>query len=488
MKKIVVLFITLSLIVSGCGHKKEYKKNVIVQSDANTIVWYYPQAFGDYSETVKEEVNRLLREEYRRDYQIVFEAFPLFNEENQFTSLDDYINSIYTRRENGIQTDILFSAATSGAIYPKLVQDDIYKSLDDLFTETEAGQKVYSTYPENYWEGMKLDNRIYGFRNTDIQYAWDYTLFANNEKVSGEYSKDLGKEAYSIHTLNAMFDYVHNNSEQTAKINISPNAILRLENYQSISLASLDLLYKRTENGIELVNPFEEELLIQYWKLIADNKDYILPNSDQSYTKIQSGQFSFGYLLTNLENYNGYEYSANQTIAITPIASVSMDVVAVRNDVTGIASWSQNAEQSMDFISLVFTEPQLSNLLCYGIEGVDYLVEEGRVSNLSRSQTTLNNITNKIITYPYGMEPDNKEEVLKTYYDNLKTSMELEKEIFNKITGEDYEKLYAITSSYEGLWYGEYEDPMTVIQEANQRLSEAGIDEFLQKWNTYLRQ
>ena len=484
MKKLffcVSLFIIVGFM--GCSSKnsqtdQNQSENV---NDPNKIVWFYSGVYSNITEDVREELNHLLKEKYNRNYEIVFEEFPAFNEYGGFTWDEEYWDLLYERKEQGIQTDLVYSSMGSFAIYPELVKDDIYLPLDDLF-ETEAGKKVYNVFSDVYWDAMRINGQVYGFRNNDEMYGYDYDLLANADEIPVEWISENYRDQYSIELFSAMLSYVKEH-EACDKICIDPTGIYRLEGYELLtSVEIMDFLYKRTEDGIQIVNPFEEEKLINYWKLIAENKEYIMSGIAAN-AYIDAGKFSFAYTETNFYNYGDDFYSSYyEGIPVYKIATQNNNANAVRNSVTGIASWSQNAEITMDFLSLTMTEPELSNLLCYGIEGQDYLQEDGRITELSKMVRFLN-IYNHAITYETPNDPIDKESILREYYDNLKPCMEIESGLYRTEESSEYFTLVGIMSQYEGLWYGEYENPEEVIEQARNQLKENHVDEFLLERN-----
>ena len=51
----------------------------------------------------------------------------------------------------------------------------------------------------------------------------------------------------------------------------------------------------------------------------------------------------------------------------------------MENDVHGIASWTKHPKESKNLLMLVNTDKELANLICFGEEGKDYSLKNGKV-------------------------------------------------------------------------------------------------------------
>jgi putative aldouronate transport system substrate-binding protein len=90
--------------------------------------------------------------------------------------------------------------------------------------------------------------------------------------------------------------------------------------------------------------------------------------------------------------------------------------VPVTSNLIGIASWSDNAEEALDFIYRVNTDETIANILQYGVEGENYTLRDGKsVVNYAKPAFGSFGIQNKWITYPQLLEPSNKEDSYKNY-------------------------------------------------------------------------
>jgi hypothetical protein len=84
----------------------------------------------------------------------------------------------------------------------------------------------------------------------------------------------------------------------------------------------------------------------------------------------------------------------------------------------GIASWSKNKENAFDFLVRLFTDPDIANLIQYGIEGQNYSLQNGVAYPVKRDRLPIfsSNFTNPIITYPSQWTALDKRAFINEYY------------------------------------------------------------------------
>ena len=78
--------------------------------------------------------------------------------------------------------------------------------------------------------------------------------------------------------------------------------------------------------------------------------------------------------------YHGYALEQQEYIIDTVVVpDLSNPVLAPypAETATAIASWSQNKEMAFDFLTRLYTDPDIANLIQYGVEGEDYHLEDG---------------------------------------------------------------------------------------------------------------
>lgn len=81
------------------------------------------------------------------------------------------------------------------------------------------------------------------------------------------------------------------------------------------------------------------------------------------------------------------------------------------NCLTAVASWSEHKDEAVEFLDLIHENADYANLLQYGVEGENYVLENGKaVIDEEHYGLMAFSIGNKWITYPRALEPDTVEE------------------------------------------------------------------------------
>lgn len=113
-----------------------------------------------------------------------------------------------------------------------MVRDDLLYPLDDFLTETEAGQVLYASFSEMFWQAMRCEGHIYGFRCVDPQMYYDATLL-----VRKDYSSALQQyeEISSIQDLGDILEHLAKTSpdslQDTLGVYVDIDALCNLEGY-----------------------------------------------------------------------------------------------------------------------------------------------------------------------------------------------------------------------------------------------------------------
>ena len=109
--------------------------------------------------------------------------------------------------------------------------------------------------------------------------------------------------------------------------------------------------------------------------------------------------------------------SENQRIIIPDINQPA--IAPERGDCqTGIATWTQNQENALDFLNRLFTDPDIANLIQYGREGKEYIydgyvhIQPGHFLGIFGEW-----YTNPLITYSTPEDPPDKRAYIDEYYE-----------------------------------------------------------------------
>lgn len=492
LKRGLCVFFALLFVCTGCGKDAGGTDGDGVENTDRevTLTWVYYSAYGEIAEETLQELNRLLSEKYHCNFTVTVDPVGI----EEASDVTDYKQILRERYEAKEATDILYTGSSyMGEVgaYDQAVQDGLLFPLTSLLTETESGQRLYNAFSAAYWSTLQYGKDIYGFRTADEQLVYDSVWMANPL-----YTSDLSeREDFSLTDVKSALEELADRNEVPSGVCglfADPTALCSMEGYIPVC-RGLQGLYFIQENGhFRAISAAEEERLIQDWKTIRECRELCGDLTADPYTRFLNGNFVFAVTSCNLRSlYDGRCLSGNNLTDVEVLFSKPQAAIYALNAVTGIASWSEHPKEALEFLSLIVTEPELSNLLTYGIEGKHYQVDPatGNLVILQNGGMTPNariTIANKMITLPTELEPENKAEIYSERNDSVEFSPEILYGIHTLYCDPDIMAILAVYDKYSGLWNGDYEDVDTAVEQLRQELADAGIEEVLSKLNQLL--
>lgn len=491
-KRGLCVFLALLFLCAGCGKDTNEAAGDGAESTDQevTLTWVYFSAYGEIAEETLQELNRLLKEKYHCSYTVTVDPVGL----EDARDVTDYKRLVWERYEAKEATDILFIGASyAGEVpaYNQAVQDGMLLPLTSMLMETESGQRLYHAFSEAYWTTMQYGEDIYGYRTANEQLVFDSVWMANPLYVS-DFSE---KENVSLEDVKSALEELADRNEVPSGVcglYVDPTALCSMEGYIPVRYGFHGLYFVQENDHYRAISAAEEERLMQDWRTIRECRELCDDFTENPYTQFLNGNFAFAVTSCNLKNLYDGRYLCDTILTdVEVFFSKPQAAIYALNAVTGIASWSEHPEEALEFLSLVATEPELSNLLTYGIEGKHYQVDPvtGNLVILQNggmgpyAQTT---IANKMITLPTGLEPENKAEIYAERNESVEFSPEVLYGLHTLYCDPDIMAIVAVYEKYSGLWDGDYADVDQTVEQLRQELEEAGIEEVLHKLNQLL--
>lgn len=265
------------------------------------------------------------------------------------------------------------------------------------------------------------------------------------------------------------------------------------EEYLGFSIDNISGIYINEKTG-KAENPFEDSDFIALAKLMKTYREngytYDAARSGLSKTKplCSIGQISFTTEPGTVQVPLGREYYSN----------------CYRNAVFGISSASKHKDEAFELLRLLYSDKELALLFSCGEEGTDYTVSDGRIVINNDAKVPFRGLwfdeapVNSAILPPVAFrwndenlddidgESADKEEIIKVISDNSCRSV-----MYNvTLPDELIERLRPIAKIYADnyrLFLGTTQDSAEkTLEQANEKLREAGIDELLDEVNGYI--
>ncbi len=405
------------------------------------------------------------------------------SKEVQFISFDatDYQNSVDSWENLGNKADIMFSGfATSEqpiATYKTFVDEGKFICLDD-YLDSDEGVKLKETYTENYWDSLKIDGKIYGLSYFDTMGYSTYQVTNDEacEKVGldlsnfdGDWSKfeDKAKDKGSI----ILYDF---------------DEVLTYEDYfECPTLNNFGIGIIKENGNFKAVNKFEQS------EKTFKSIETLLKNGIVNINENQNWLFRFS---SGTYDYSGYTPLSSNVK--TSSKQIKTSTVKQSNVVTGVCSDCENKDDAFKVLALINSDEEIANLLKHGIEGENYTMTDGLVTETDGSnQLWLQ--PNDLVCLPIanaGEEKDKREKIIK-YNNSLEENPLMNfRADFSNINAQ---KLAAAYNEIIEWWTNDvYIDPTSEeykdyeyqfsTNNAIQKLKSAGIDDVLAELNLQL--
>lgn len=468
--------------------------------DEKTLVWVVSESIlpeANVDEEVYIRFNELLQEK-GADYNVEFVGFDIF----QVEEYQDVLLGLY---ENNEQVDLLFTGSAGQAtieidhktgeetyesiqINPNqdLVNNGMLEPFDD-YLNSDEGQKLYHQLDEKLWERLKVNGSIYGVNNTTYTHSKNVLLF--NKEIAETMGLQLPEEIEQLDQLSELIKEVSEQNEDVIPFAYLGSDIKGLFGY---SYMDSGIAVDYDENGVpHAFNPFENT---EVTGLIETLNAFFMKgywtDSQRTTNQINSGNF---FSLLSVLGYDSYRDGVLD-LEDAPIELIDYEwsqeyIAPVKGSSTGIASWSNYKEEAFDLLTRVYTDPDFSNLLYYGIEGEHYELEDGISIPLTHEKRVPSFMSpaNHFIIHPEEGEPVNKEELLKEWVASGELSPLVGFELDESDIQEELGEITAIYDEYRELWTVQNTDVGNQIEAVNEALHDAGIDDVLEEINAQLQ-
>lgn len=290
-----------------------------------------------------------------------------------------FIGDMGTTTSLGVAGDEKLDIVGVGLTTPmdSMVNDELLLPLDDLLAErgqgalavTEhvaAAQKIngvtyaVSGYPYAAMAGGFVYNKTmadeYGIEMHDMMTMEEYTAVAEILKEHGVYFTSFGSGSTISYKFYNGGDYFGNNG--------SFGAILD------------------PVNSTEIINPFDSPEFRTYYKTVKEwfDKGYTPADQLTDTTTVQE-YFGQGKIFGTATNYTVNQITSWQSndfeVGIVQNSEATISTSGAIEFMLGIAANCKRPDKAMDLINLIYSDPEVANLIQYGVEGLDYVQVEG---------------------------------------------------------------------------------------------------------------
>lgn len=447
----------------------------IKANNAQEIVWSVPDICSISKENV-DALNSLLAQD-GYDLKLSLKAL----------SYDEYPSALDNVLKYNM-TDIAFVGvenSTDNNIY-SLLKSGSFLELDSLLQDG-AGKLLYDAFPEQLWNSVKCDNKIYSIPSSVADDEGIY--FAFNTKYVDE--RTIEQFDCSLESIDKILDNI-----KWTNSDLPPFQYL-ISGFDFVNLFDCGydrgLLYDYTDGKI--TSPFDNERFISYVTTLND-----IYSKGQTSDPINFSDNPGMNDPKTLAVIDANDYAIAIGKGTVNKCFLDNDIIIVKAPAylqsrlrgsIGINSSSPNTEKSLEFLSILYTNDKYANTLLYGTENVDYKIEDGIVKNLDGSekskdffnQLALNLFINVLPVDNDSFITDRRSSVF-SHYNTMKENPFLGFEILT------LENQAAICSDMDNFLYScAHDNIMDIIAQFKEQLSKDNIEEIVNatysQWEEY---
>ncbi|MFA7673596.1 MAG: hypothetical protein WCY62_07060 [Clostridia bacterium] len=419
-----------------------------------------------------------------------------------------YIEFMKDMKNSGIQADIISSIPNIKGTF-SIVENDVtiqvnHTAIDESgadeinndlllditdFLLNDEDKKLYGLFPAEYWSLFDKYNGIYGVYNNEIASSF---IFYLRDDVINKYEVDIS-ELDTIDEIDALFEKIYDDykTEIASSDLMLIRKFLNSSAYNELAGITTDnnnstISYKYdADNNPIVINRFKDADYLHINKILAKwvEKGYfnksVVSDSDGS----ASASIAFAPFISYIQgSYVDYSDDSSDDIQYIPVEISRYILHDVRNRLIGIASWTENAESAFDFLSALFTDPHLSNLMYYG---KDYKYEDGIVKQKGNFETS-------VLTASHMIYPDRVgEKRISDFTDAMNDVYVPPNYDFEPdISGMEYnfEEMDRLCKEADDLWATHSDNLLPELENIIKQLEALGYDRFLQDINKQLEQ
>lgn len=365
----------------GQSEEKQTGENPGSNEEMPTLVYY---TFADRTKTqdgeeaVFAKLNEITREKIGCNLDVKFVEVAQFEQQMQ------------NKLAAGEQIDLMYTSTWLN-IYPSLVSRDALLPLDDLLPV--YAKEFYESIPSEWWDCTRINGKIYAAINQQIFARQPY--FSYPSDVVEEVGFDW-ENATTFEDLTPYFEKLTEAGYTTSAYGlwswIDMSVFNEYLEYESIGGDQVPGVIKYKNDGKPVVfNQYETEEFQNLMKLFRSwyEAGYVAPDVlsstlDKTPLFRSSGAYQ-PYYVESTENSIFSQFTDHEVVAdVKPIGEAPFLTTAnVIATMIGVTTNSKYPEKAVELINLINTDKEFYNTFIYGIEGVDYkLNEEGKVEIL----------------------------------------------------------------------------------------------------------
>lgn len=336
-----------------------------VYPDKTILRWVVPYGIPDNSDRIFAAFNEKL-DQKGLPYAVDFYAFG---------KPEEYADFLTYSKENRLQMDVFnIGYAYYAGYFTDIIRSGYCIDLDS-YLSSGKGKKLYDSFEEYYWKALSDNGKCYGISPSAAGFERQYYGF--NKVLAEKYEVDTARmvtdSGYYRDTLRKVCE-----GERGGRFFglVSPLAFM-FPTPKGYWPVSSPVGLRMTEGKLTAVNLCEDvevkENVLCYVELyqnglVANGISEASAPDKITLEEINGGKF---FMIIDSEKQD-YENCIWENGTVIPVNK--------EGNVNCIASWSEHRGTAFDLLAEVYTDPELSILLAFGIEGIQYSLKDGLIT------------------------------------------------------------------------------------------------------------
>lgn len=400
MLSAAVIVVMSLLLITGCSGGQSG------DGSETSLLWYIPIESQNDSNQIFAKANEYIKDKIG----VTVDFVPI--------SIGDYDSKIQIINAAKQKYDIIFTSNWLNN-YESAVHNGTLYDITDMVKE--YAPQTYANIPEKFWDGTKIDDKIYAVINQQIMARGTCICVpVKNKEMNVDYN--------AIKTWKDCSLFLDEYHKQTGNFTYMGNLWTGLTLWHGMDeLLGSDIVGAyyinddASDGHIQVINQFESPEFLEYikgrreWVENGWVENTIGAKFDYDSFVLENGKDAFVPQLCLYPTYKpGVEQEIENVRHFPVETSYKQEGFVSRSGVTstmtGIGAYSGHPDKALQLLELVNNDPYLMNLLSFGLEGINYIKNEDGSITLSQENVystnnwALGNIFNCYVLE--GQSPD----------------------------------------------------------------------------------
>ncbi|SFT23869.1 ABC transporter substrate-binding protein [Paenibacillus sp. BC26] len=355
-----VLVLMLMLLVSGCFSSSGNGKNNAIPGNTVNLIYY---TIGDPDadlQMVNDKINEVLAKKIGVTITYIKVGWQEY---------EDRLNTLVSA---GTPFDIAFAPE-----YTTYAQRGAWLKLNDYLSN--VGKDMYDAIDPKFWQGVRMDDgSIYGVptnKELAVRDQWMYP-----DELVKKYKIDISKYT-TLASLEPLFQMIKEKEPdyQPMELDKDSQNFFALDGFEYVSEKTLPLMVRVLDPSSPVVNIFETKEARQVLDILRRYyvKGYI--NEDAGMRESQGlkrgvkvfWKAAGGGPLSE----NSWSKDRGYKLVAYPVTPALITTESMRGGVMAVSVDTKHPIESVKFLNLLNTDPEVRNLFNFGIEGVHYTLD-----------------------------------------------------------------------------------------------------------------